>query len=345
MFAAWPLATLITVLCLPVAVIVAAGPVLARCVDLISDRYAIGKTLAGAILLGATTSLPGIIASVSAALAERPVLAAANAVGGIAVQTAFLAVADLFYRRANLEHDAASIGNIVQGALLLLVLTVPLIAALCPIGAAWRVHPGTVVLTLVYLGGLHLVRRSGERPMWLPRGGSVETADAPGSDRLATAPGGAVFALTTGCAGAVAAAGWLLTAGAGAVADRLALDTASVGAFGIAVVTSTPELVTTVAAVRRGAVSIAIGGVMGGNAFDVLFLAAADVAYPAGSIYHHASDEVWFQLALACAMVALLVLGLALRQRRGPGNIGFESVAVLLVYLAGAAVMLGWPDG
>jgi len=234
-----------------------AGTRLAHVADTLADRTGMGEILAGALFVGGSTSLPGIIASVSAALDARPSLAAANAVGGIAAQTAFIAVADLFYRRANLEHDAADLGNVVQSLVLLGMLTLPLVAALCPLAADW--------------------------------------------------------------------------------------PEASVGALAVAVITSLPELVTTVAAVRRGALGIAFGGIMGGNAFDVLFLAASDVAYTDASIYHAAGDAVWFQLALTCTMVAILVLGLTLRQRRGPANIGFESTLVLGCYLLGATAIALWP--
>jgi cation:H+ antiporter len=43
------------------------------------------------------------------------------------------------------------------------------------------------------------------------------------------------------------------------------------------------ELVTTIAAVRRGALQLAVGGIIGGNTFDTLFLTAADVSYREGS--------------------------------------------------------------
>jgi Ca2+/Na+ antiporter len=58
--------------------------------------------------------------------------------------------------------------------------------------------------------------------------------------------------------------------------DRLALSASIVGA---PVVTSLPELVTTLAAVRRGALQLAVGGIIGGNTFDTLFLTISDVGY------------------------------------------------------------------
>ena len=48
----------------------------------------------------------------SAQLMRRADLAMSNAVGGIAVQTLFLAIADVAYRRANLEHAAASLHGV-----------------------------------------------------------------------------------------------------------------------------------------------------------------------------------------------------------------------------------------
>jgi cation:H+ antiporter len=340
----WPLIGLVAALVGPAGVILLLGPALSRYADAIGKEIGLAKTLVGALLLGATTSLPGIVASVTAALHGLPELAASNAVGGIAAQTMFLAVADLFYRRANLEHDAASIGNLVQSALLLVVLTIPLVAALCPIAATWPVHPATAVLTLVYIGGLQAVRSSSDRPMWLPRGGQVDGVDEEvAADLLPRGRKRLVWA-TLGCALGVAVSGWVLTLAAEVIAARYQLAEAAVGALGTAIVTSLPELVTTIAAVRRGALSIAVGGVMGGNAFDVLFLAAADVAYLDGSIYHGAGAAVWFQLALTCTMVGILLLGLSMRQRRGPGNIGFESVAVLGCYLLGVVAIIVWPQ-
>lgn len=39
------------------------------------------------------------------------------------------------------------------------------------------------------------------------------------------------------------------------------------------------------AAVRRGALTLAVGDILGGNCFDVLFISGSDVAYREGSIY------------------------------------------------------------
>ena len=110
-----------------------------------------------------------------------------------------------------------------------------------------------------------------------------------------------------------------------------------VGVLATALVTSLPELVTTVAAVRRGALQLAVGGIIGGNTFDTLFLMASDIAYREGSIYHAVGMADFFWIAIALLMISVLLGGLILRQRQGPARIGSESVLLLMIY--GGAVL------
>lgn len=63
--------------------------------DTLADRTGLGEALVGAVLLGASTSLSGIVTSVTAAYVGSAELAISNAVGGIAAQTVFLAVLTL----------------------------------------------------------------------------------------------------------------------------------------------------------------------------------------------------------------------------------------------------------
>ena len=88
-----------------------------------------------------------------------------------------------------------------------------------------------------------------------------------------------------------------------------------IGGLFTAVATSLPELVTSVAAVRQGALTLAVGGVIGGNAFDVLFVAFSDVAYRGGSIYHAITSQQIFVIALTLLLTGILLLGLLRRKK------------------------------
>jgi cation:H+ antiporter len=326
------------------AVIAVAGTMLAGRADVLADRIGWGEALVGAVLLGGSTSLPGILTSVVTAYQGYPSLSIANAIGGIAVQTAFLAIADLFYRKANLEHAAASAANLSQGSLLVALLAVPLAAAAAPSWTVLGVHPATLVILGGYAYGIRLVKLAKEEPMWFPRM-TRETQDEQkeaqeteaGEDgntplsRLWTEFGLLVLA--------VAVAGLGISQTGVAIAERTGIAETAVGGLMTAVATSLPELVTSVAAVRRGALTLAVSGIIGGNAFDTIFLAFADIAYRDGSLYHQIVDANRFVIAATIVMVGVLLMGLVRREKQGPGGIGFESATILVLYVLSAVVM------
>lgn len=311
---------------------------MAKVTDRLATKTGWGEAIVGAIFLGGSTSLSGIVTSVTAAAGGHPELAVSNAVGGIAAQTAFLAIADIFYRKANLEHAAASIANLVQGTLLITLLSVPLLAASSPQIDFWGIHPATVILIAAYIGGLRLIAKAKENKMWSPR--ETELTDVETSsvekDDISLIQLWLKFALY---ALLVAISGYAIANSGLAIATATGISESVVGGLFTAVSTSLPELVTTIAAVRRGALTLAVGGVIGGNCFDLLLLAFSDLAYRSGSIYNAIASRQVFVMALTILMTGTLLLGLLQRQEKGIGNIGFESFLILLLYISGVAML------
>jgi cation:H+ antiporter len=308
--------------------------------DTLADRTGMGEAIAGALFLGAATSLPGIVTSVTAAIDGFAELAVSNAIGGIAAQTVFLAVADLAYRRANLEHAAASIANLMQGTLLIVLVSIPLLATTMPEIQVFGVHPATVLMFAIYIYGMHMISQARTQPMWSPRQTKETQQETPDQDAMKVGLAGlwarfAVLALIVGVAG------WVVARTGVAISEQTGLSQTAVGAFLTAVATSLPELVTSVAAVRQGSQTLAVSGIIGGNAFDTLFAAVADIAYREGSIYHAITSQQTFFIVLTVLMTGILLMGLLRRQERGIANIGFESFFIMLLYV-GAALFLMW---
>ena len=319
-------------------VVAIAGVALTKRADVLADRTGLGEAIVGAVLLGIATSLSGTVTSVVSAHEGATSLSVSNALGGIAVQTAFLAIADMFYRRANLEHAAAEATNLIQVALLILMLAVPLVAWSMPDMTVWAIHPASVLLFVIYLGGLRLSETVRNRPMWKPEQTPETRNDTPEAEsEEGPSTKGLLLQLSVLIA-AVGIAGWFIAETARALSEQTGMSQAMMGTLFTSVATSLPELVTTVAAVRRGALQLAVGGIVGGNTYDVLFLAFSDAAYRDGSIYHAMDERHVFLVALGLVVSALLLLGLLRREKTGIGNIGFESVLILAVY-AGAVTL------
>ncbi|WP_040621762.1 sodium:calcium antiporter [Rhodovulum sp. PH10] len=334
-----PLWAVVGVFVASAAAIALAGSKLSGIADALADRTGMGEVVAGALFVGAATSLPGAITSVTTAAQGAAGLAIGNALGGLTAQTAFIAIADLFYRRANLEHAAASATGLAQGVLLVALLAMPLIAAAEPPVTVFGVHPVSLLIPLAYGFGLKLLSRIQTAPMWKP----VETEETREAISEPDEGDGAVtdrslwlrFLLF---AGITAVAGYAIGRASIGIVGATALSETAVGTIFSAIANSLPELVTAIAAVRLGAVSLAVGDVIGGNAFEVMFLSAADLFYD-GSIYAAMTEQDRTTGLIAMLMTAVLLLGMIRRQKSGPGNIGFESALVLLLY-AGSVVLI-----
>lgn len=321
-------------------IVVLTGTRLSGVADRLADRTKLGEAVVGAVLLGAATSLSGLTMSVSAAWNGFAELAVSNAAGGIAAQTFFLAVADLSYRKANLEHAAASLQNLIQGTVLAGCLTLAIMAGSAPDYALLGVHPVSYLIVLFYALGLWVTRRAADDPGWRAKQTAETAEDDPDDDQSGQASTVRLWAEFVGLAIVTALSGLLIARLAQQSIDTFGLSQSIMGALGTAVVTSLPELVTTIAAVRRGALTLAVGGIIGGNAFDVLFLSASDVAYREGSIFEAITRQQIFSISLALFMAIILLMGLLRREKHGPAGVGFETLILIAAYLLGSAALV-----
>jgi cation:H+ antiporter len=338
----WPTIALLAGFFTAAVVIFLSGLRITALADLLADRTGLGEAIVGGALLGAATSFSGTIVSITAALDGRPSLAFANAVGGIAAQTVFLAVADMFYRNVNLEHAAADLTNVFQGLVLFVLLSLPMLAMTTPEVTAWAVHPVSFAIPVIYGASLYISRRIRDKPMWSPVQTAETREDTPEDEtpRQQATSTRRLFLNFLVLMVLMGSAGWLIAQTASALSDRMAISESLVGALATAVVTSLPELVTTIAAVKRGALQLAVGGIIGGNTFDMLFLPLSDISFREGSLYHAVGMTDYFWVVTSLLMTAVLLGGLLLRQQYGPARIGYESILLMLVYAGAVAVQV-----
>ena len=319
-------------------IIILAGSRLAKLADELADRTGMGEALFGVLLLAGVTSLPDFAATLSAAMDSRPDLAMSNVMSSMAVNLVFLGIADIVYRKANLEHAAASPVNLILAGLLIVLLTLPLLAIVSPSVSFWGVHPVTPVVVVTYLFGLRLVHRAQSRPMWFPRPTQQTVPDKPQKHHhgslMATWLGFITLAFVT------CIAGWMVMESAKGIADHTGLSDTLVGGLFTALATSTPELVTTIAAIRYGALTLAVSNIFGTNCFNILVVAAADVGYPHNSIYHDMSPVQMTWGLVSILMTAILLLGMVRRETYGIGRIGFESALILSVYVIALGIIV-----
>ena len=303
---------------------------LARHANAIADATGLGRLWIGTVLLAASTSLPELTVDVNAALLDAADIGVGDLMGSTLANMLVLALLDLSSgRRPILDH--VSPDHVLVGTLAV-VLTAMAGAAIASGGWGRIGHVGTETLLIVavYLLGMRAVYRHTQ---------PITPADRqPLTDANRTL-------LRRGLAGiAIGAAGLMITApllvlSAEAVAVESGLSETFVGTLLVGFTTSFPEIAATAAAVRLGALDLAVGNIFGSSVFNMCVLLAMDLAYVRGPVLAHVSQQHLLSAQLAVLAIALGMLGLL--ARRGPrlGVVRIESVLIVLTY-AGAAWLL-----
>lgn len=322
-----------------------AGPKLSKKADELGIVTGIGQTLAGMLLLGASTSLPGLIVSFETALQGQANLSVSNSIGGIAAQTFFIALADVALRKKKLTHQDTISASLMQSAVVISLLSLISLAMLAPELEIWYIHPVTPVIILFILVGFKFIQDIRKNPIWIPKGTNSENGDKSGGEEYDKEHDGeeknstlywkyAVYLIIVGTGGA------LISYAGGRILQITNLSQVVIGTTLLAIATSLPELVTAVTAVRNGSIGLAIGDIVGGNAFDTIMVAVADLVYMEGSIFKAVTQNVSFLVSLAILLTGVMLAGFLRRDKKGIKNVGLESAVMIVLYLAGISIII-----
>lgn len=285
------------------AVVTGAGVRLARAGDEIAERAHLSRLLVGMLLMAAATSLPEIVTDMAAALADAPDLALGDLFGSSMANMAILAVVDLLHRHR--VWPAVEVGHARVASVAIALTALAVLGILTPTGLAvgW-VGLDTLGVAAAYVAALAWMRRS-------PHGrfGRDELLPVPtGWTRPARGelrPAVVRFAVA---AGAIVVAAPVLALSGQRIAGFTGLGQTFVGAALLAVTTSLPELVASVAAARIGSHDLAVGNLFGSNAFNMLALVLVDAAYLEGPVLAAADPS---QAVAGTGAVLLMALALA----------------------------------
>ncbi|MFT6075848.1 MAG: cation:H+ antiporter [Yoonia sp.] len=315
-----------------------AGARLAYLADALADRFKLAKSLVGLLLLSLATSLPEVATTLTAAIQQSRDLVLNNLFGGIALQTAILAMAD-FWARGPITNYPRKANHALEATLLVLLLSVTLV--ITNLGETFvfaGVGVGSICIAVIYVGAIWLLRRYDDSSDWVP-------IDLPDPDPLAfPAPTGLAHAGNTSliwqaiasCA-AILIFGLFLVLFADRIADQSGLGTGFIGVTLLAAATSLPELSTSIAAVRIGAYTMAISNIFGSNLIMLVLIFPADILFRAGPILQNTSRMVSLTLGFGLTVTAIYLIGLIVRRKPRIGVFGLDSILVLLTFLASLA--------
>ena len=303
----------------------------------IEAETGLGKAFAGMVLLGGITTLPELATAGSAAVIGAGELAVNNSLGSVCFNMVLLAIGDAVFGRSALTSIIVRPATLLQGVLgmLLLALTAAAIGSddIIVLGAGlWS----WLLLASVLLA-LWVASRYEERPSWKV----VEPPPSiPSPEVLELSLGlRALLLRTSGLALLILAGGSILAQTGDEIAVRSGLDAGLIGFLLISLATSLPELSTVIGAMRRRHYELAVGDIFGANLFNVAIIFVVDAAHAGPPVLSAIGSFETGAALLGLVLTGLFVIGLLERRDRVLWRMGYDSIAVVGIYLVGVSYL------
>ena len=321
-----------------------AGVWLAKATDVLDDRFGLGETIGGMVLLSITGALPELAITVSAVTSGHLDIAAGNLIGGVAMQTLVLVIADRFMRGSHpLSTASASLVPALEGTLVICVVGITVMSGLLPASAA--VGPlgvGSIAIFVVWLVGMLALGRCRDRKdmdLAVPADTSAQSAvsaadSAEKNDGLHNASTARNVTIFLAASVVTLVAGVVLEQSGDRLADLMGINGVLFGATVLALASALPEISTAITGVKMKTYTLVFGDIFGGNAFQLILFVLADLLAGQPVLTHEGRANAWIGM-IGLVMTAVYVGGILLRKTRRYWGLGADSWAALLIYVLG----------
>lgn len=313
------------------AIIVYSAIKLAEYGDVIAIRTRLGGMLIGIILMAGATSLPELLTTINAISQGVPNLAAGNMFGSNMFNMFILGAMGLINIRTRILRKVAR-RHALTGALTILMICFAIFFVLADleIKIGW-VGIDSIILLFTYIAALLIIQKDSHTAHEIAEAQEDEFEGIP-----SLAAGLLGFALSTALLIIVMPA---LVGTSAEIAEITGLGTGFVGTTLVAIVTSLPEMITTIAAVRLGVYDMAVGNLFGSNMFNMFSLGISDVIMTKGLFMSVISDDFIIVGMLGLIMTALGLVGNLAKLERKFIIFEFDALALIVTYILGMGLI------
>jgi cation:H+ antiporter len=320
------------------ALIILAGSLVSKYGDVIAEKTGLGRAWIGAILIAGITSLPELASGIAAVTwLNVPNLAAGAVMGSCLFNLMLIAVMDLAYQPGRVLAKAQEV-HILSGGLGVLLLG--LVAMEVLIGPPMNevgvlgISLASIVIAILYaMGGKMIAGLEKERM------GEVLEKEAQEQDYAHISKNKAFLVFISSAIAVIILGIWLSSIG-----DRLStitgLSRSFVGNLFLAVSTSLPEIAASLAAVRLGAIDLAIGNVLGSNLFNILLFSVYDLVDGGANFWSALTNANGFAAVMTMMMTGVVIISLMYRASpRTPNRLSWDGVALIGMYIGSIIVL------
>ena len=313
------------------ALIVFSAMQLAKYGDVIAARTKLGGMFIGVLLLAGATSLPELLTSINSIRMGSPELSAGNFFGSSAFNMFILAILDVLggqqrvLRTSNGRHLVSGGFAVFICTLVAFFLVANPILSTINFNIAW-IGIDSIIIMAFYVFAIYMIEKS--------ENGAVSTEMT--EEELAEIPSLKVGLL--GFLGAAVVLGIVcpfMVRAAETISEVTGLGTSFVGSSLVALITSLPEMVTSISAIKIGAADMALGNLFGSNMFNMFGIGIADLFYTKGRFLSTVDNSFIVVGMLGVLMTAWGLLGNIVDFKRIGKYIEVDSIITILMYFGG----------
>jgi cation:H+ antiporter len=318
----------ITGFALCATVIFFCGTKLAQYGDQIADITGMSRAWFGLILMASVTSLPELFVGISSAsIVESADFAVGDVLGSCVFNLAILSLLDVFSKKVTI-FSVASQSHILAGALGIVLFSFVGVGLFLPYDfqiTKW-IGISSIIFIVIYLISIKLVYQYDKNhPTVRIASKNLETQNKPTLKKV-------ILWYTLNALFVIGAA-FLLPHFADEISNQTGLQKSFIGTLLLAASTSLPEVAVSLAAIKMGAIDMAVGNLLGSNLFNIFILAMDDFFYSKGSILVDASESNIISVFSIITMTAIAIIGLIYRSKSKSFILAWDTLLILIMYI------------
>lgn len=359
-----PLSLTIFLFCVSAVLVWLSGVRLSKYADKIIEKTGTSEIFIGTLGLATITSLPEVATTLSASLANNADLAINNLLGSISLQITILAIGDALIGYTSLSGILENPVSRLQAICLTFLLSLTAIAILYSDFAIFHVGFWSIILFIFYVGLFYLVSYFKGIRWWLTepeeresigkvkaivserlaeREQTVQSEEKPSENKVKVS----LFSMLSTKVGffsllaavAVLFGGYIIATSADIIANKTGLGSGFMGFFFIGLTTSLPELSTTIVAIKLKRYRMAFSNIFGTNLLNIGLILVADIFFFDGPVLNEVSNFAAVAAMLGIMLTSIYQVGLTLKFKKTFFRLGFDSLLVVLFYIAGAIIL------
>ena len=313
-------------------IIILVGIKLTHYGDIIAEKSGLGRLWIGAALIPLATSLPEIASSSSAALINAPDLAIGNIFGSIMFNLLIIAVIDFAHGPGPLFKQL-NIGQILTAILGIFLFAIASLSMLIKSSTLiFGVGIDSLFIFIIYFLGMLLIFRYSKknRPKDIMENPEENySAYSLIQTNIKFIVAGIIIVFTA----------MELAKIANHLAEITGWGSTFMGTIMLAIITSLPELVTSIAAIKIKAYDLALGIIFGANIINMTIPFFSDVFYSGAPILSVVSSQYIISALIAIILTSIAIASVVYKPRKAIFHLGLAAWLILLGYFLGIYII------